>query len=92
MINNTVRTAARTGAAKRAISSTAARSEPKMHKAAVFKQLEASRPVDPHPHPVFEPPYNKVVVAGAIIGVVTSGYGAMYFGMRHQQYKQGYWK
>ena len=41
---------------------------------------------------VFEPPYNPIVVTCGVIGVVCTGYGMMYFGMRHQQYKQGYWK
>jgi hypothetical protein len=41
---------------------------------------------------VFEPPYNGVVVGAAVVGVICTGYGLMYFGMRHQQYKQGYWK
>ena len=41
---------------------------------------------------VFEPPFNPMVVGPAVIGVLCTGYGMMYFGMRHQQYKQGYWK
>jgi hypothetical protein len=41
---------------------------------------------------VFHPPYSKVTAAFGVITVVSLGYGAMYMGMRHQQYKQGYWK
>ncbi|KAL3775903.1 hypothetical protein HJC23_000333 [Cyclotella cryptica] len=41
---------------------------------------------------VFEPPYNPFVVGAAVSTVLVTGYGLMYFGMRHQQYKQGYWK
>ncbi|KAL7482209.1 hypothetical protein ACHAW6_007904 [Cyclotella cf. meneghiniana] len=41
---------------------------------------------------VFEPPYSPVVVGAAVTTVLVTGYGLMYFGMRHQQYKQGYWK
>mmetsp|Transcript_2022 Transcript_2022/g.3212 ORF Transcript_2022/g.3212 Transcript_2022/m.3212 type:complete len:92 (-) Transcript_2022:302-577(-) len=91
MINSAARTAARSGPAKRTMSA-AAKAEPKMHKADAWKELTAKRPVDPHPHPTFEPPYNKVGIACGVVGVITAGYGSMYFGMRHQQYKQGYWK
>jgi hypothetical protein len=41
---------------------------------------------------VFEGDYNKFVVGGMVLSVLTLGYGSMYFGMRHQQYKAGYWK
>lgn len=41
---------------------------------------------------VFEGDYSTPFIGAAVIGVVASGYGMMYFGMRHQQYKQGYWK
>eukprot|EP00970_Alexandrium_tamarense_P006616 scaffold1143_cov198-Alexandrium_tamarense.AAC.7 len=41
---------------------------------------------------VFEPPFSPPVVGAAVVGVISIGYGLMYFGMRHQQYKQGYWK
>eukprot|EP00548_Thalassiothrix_antarctica_P007754 CAMPEP_0194132302 /NCGR_PEP_ID=MMETSP0152-20130528/2806_1 /TAXON_ID=1049557 /ORGANISM="Thalassiothrix antarctica, Strain L6-D1" /LENGTH=88 /DNA_ID=CAMNT_0038827309 /DNA_START=33 /DNA_END=296 /DNA_ORIENTATION=- len=65
---------------------------PKMHKAKdVWASIEATRPKDDHPHNVFHPPYNKFVAAFLVGGVVVFGYGSMYMGMRHQQYKQGYW-
>jgi hypothetical protein len=41
---------------------------------------------------VFEPPYSTPVIAAFTVGIISAGYGMMYFGMRHQQYKQGYWK
>mmetsp|Transcript_26703 Transcript_26703/g.37635 ORF Transcript_26703/g.37635 Transcript_26703/m.37635 type:complete len:89 (-) Transcript_26703:299-565(-) len=65
---------------------------PKMHKASAWQKLEATRPVDPHPHPVFEPPFNPVASGALVFGCVVAGYGVIYNGMRHQQYKQGYWK
>ena len=45
-----------------------------------------------HAQTVFEPPYSTPVIAAFTIGIISTGYGMMYFGMRHQQYKQGYWK
>ena len=87
-VNAAVRTVAR-ASSKRPMST----ASPKMHKAKdVWGELKATRPPEGHPHTVFEPPYNPVVVGCAIAGVITTGYGLMYFGMRHQQYKQGYWK
>eukprot|EP00585_Thalassiosira_rotula_P004041 CAMPEP_0196139624 /NCGR_PEP_ID=MMETSP0910-20130528/6834_1 /TAXON_ID=49265 /ORGANISM="Thalassiosira rotula, Strain GSO102" /LENGTH=90 /DNA_ID=CAMNT_0041400373 /DNA_START=56 /DNA_END=328 /DNA_ORIENTATION=+ len=84
-----LRNAARVGS-KRSMSTAAA---PKQHKAKdMWATLEKTRPPPGHPHTVFEPPYSTPVVAGMVIGVITTGYGMMYFGMRHQQYKQGYWK
>ncbi|KAL9191225.1 hypothetical protein ACHAXT_000931 [Thalassiosira profunda] len=81
------RSAAR-AAARRPMSTAAA---PKMHKAKdAWGKLP--RPPPGHDHAVFEPPYNPIVVTCGVIGVVCTGYGMMYFGMRHQQYKQGYWK
>lgn len=66
---------------------------PKTHKAKdVWAQIEATRPKDPHPHNVFHPPYNKVSSAILVASILVAGYGSMYMGMRHQQYKQGYWK
>lgn len=66
---------------------------PRMHKAKdVWKDMVATRPVDHHPHNVFEPPYSKVTAAVGILSILGLGYGSMYMGMRHQQYKQGYWK
>merc|ERR1711862_636816 len=66
---------------------------PKMHKAKdVWRQIEATRPKDDHPHNVFHPPYNKVTAFVLVFGAFAFGYGSMYAGMRHQQYKQGYWK
>ena len=41
---------------------------------------------------VFELPYNPIVTTSMIIGVVALGAGSMFFGVAHQQYKQGYWK
>jgi hypothetical protein len=41
---------------------------------------------------VFELPYNPIVTTSMIIGVVAFGAGSMFFGVAHQQYKQGYWK
>jgi hypothetical protein len=41
---------------------------------------------------VFHPPYNKVAAGAMVFSIVFLGYGSMYYGMRHQQYKQGYWK
>eukprot|EP00979_Chaetoceros_neogracilis_P017329 scaffold10203_cov272-Chaetoceros_neogracile.AAC.28 len=87
--NTTIRAISRTGA-KRAMSDTPG---PKMHKAKdAWKTIHATRPVDPHPHNVFHPPYNKVTSAVAVCSVVGLGYGVMYSGLRHQQKKQGYWK
>lgn len=42
--------------------------------------------------PVFEPPYNKLTVGLMVVGVVCTGYGTMFYGLSHQQKKQGYWK
>ena len=87
-VNTAVRTVARAGTRRQM--STAA---PKMHKAKdVWGELKATRPPAGHDHTVFEPPYNGAVVGAAVVGVICTGYGLMYFGMRHQQYKQGYWK
>jgi hypothetical protein len=41
---------------------------------------------------VFHPPYSKVTAAVGVLGVLTTGYGTMYYGLSHQQKKQGYWK
>jgi hypothetical protein len=41
---------------------------------------------------VFHPPYNKVTSAAMVLSILTLGYGSMYYGMSHQQKKQGYWK
>ena len=41
---------------------------------------------------VFEGDFSAVTTGAMIVGVVASGYGMMYFGMSHQQRKQGYWK
>eukprot|EP01082_Thalassiosira_pseudonana_P011002 g10343.t1 g10343 contig4:1689771-1690398(-) len=88
MLNCAIRTAAR--ATSRRQMSTAS---PKMHKAKdVWGELKATRPPEGHPHTVFEPPFSPPVVGAAVVGVISIGYGLMYFGMRHQQYKQGYWK
>mmetsp|Transcript_23282 Transcript_23282/g.39797 ORF Transcript_23282/g.39797 Transcript_23282/m.39797 type:complete len:91 (-) Transcript_23282:249-521(-) len=68
-------------------------SAPKTHMAKdVWPELQKTRPPPGHDHTVFEPPYNTAVVAAGVVTVITTGYGMMYFGMRHQQYKQGYWK
>ncbi|GFH46685.1 hypothetical protein CTEN210_03159 [Chaetoceros tenuissimus] len=66
---------------------------PKLHTAKnSWKTINATRPVDPHPHNVFEPPYNKLTVGLMVVGVVCTGYGSMFYGLSHQQKKQGYWK
>ncbi|EJK66645.1 hypothetical protein THAOC_12422 [Thalassiosira oceanica] len=90
MIANTaIRAAARVGS-RRPMSTVAA---PKMHKAKdAWSELQKTRPPPGHPHLVFEGDYSTPFIGAAVIGVVASGYGMMYFGMRHQQYKQGYWK
>jgi hypothetical protein len=41
---------------------------------------------------VFHPPYNKATVIGMLSFVIAGGFGSMYFGFAHQQFKQGYWK
>jgi hypothetical protein len=41
---------------------------------------------------VFHPPYDKLSTGIMVTTVFLTGYGVVYFGMRHQQYKQGYWK
>mmetsp|Transcript_7838 Transcript_7838/g.14126 ORF Transcript_7838/g.14126 Transcript_7838/m.14126 type:complete len:91 (-) Transcript_7838:275-547(-) len=65
---------------------------PKLHRAKdAWKVIEATRPVS-HAHLCFEPPYSPVTSAIMVGGILCIGYGSMYFGMRHQQYKQGYWK
>eukprot|EP00558_Chaetoceros_sp_UNC1202_P014502 CAMPEP_0197233654 /NCGR_PEP_ID=MMETSP1429-20130617/1662_1 /TAXON_ID=49237 /ORGANISM="Chaetoceros sp., Strain UNC1202" /LENGTH=90 /DNA_ID=CAMNT_0042691947 /DNA_START=27 /DNA_END=296 /DNA_ORIENTATION=+ len=87
--NNTMRTAATRMGTRRAMSDATG---PKMHKAKdAWKQINATRPVDPHPHNVFHPPYNKATVAAGVLTVLSLGYGSMYYGMYHQQTKQGYW-
>eukprot|EP00571_Detonula_confervacea_P017052 CAMPEP_0172309228 /NCGR_PEP_ID=MMETSP1058-20130122/9582_1 /TAXON_ID=83371 /ORGANISM="Detonula confervacea, Strain CCMP 353" /LENGTH=88 /DNA_ID=CAMNT_0013021813 /DNA_START=42 /DNA_END=308 /DNA_ORIENTATION=+ len=58
----------------------------------VAADLVKTRPPPGHAHTVFEPPFSPPVVAAGVIGVLCTGYGMMYYGMRHQQYKQGYWK
>ena len=79
-------------AASRRQMSTAA-AAPKQHKAKdAWAELNKTRPPPGHDHTVFEPPFSTPVVAAGVVGVITTGYGLMYFGMRHQQYKQGYWK
>mmetsp|Transcript_15003 Transcript_15003/g.25451 ORF Transcript_15003/g.25451 Transcript_15003/m.25451 type:complete len:91 (-) Transcript_15003:108-380(-) len=66
---------------------------PKSHRAKdVWAELEATRPKEDHPHLVFHPPYDNVTVFIGVASCVLFGYGSMYYGMRHQQYKQGYWK
>mmetsp|Transcript_11830 Transcript_11830/g.17941 ORF Transcript_11830/g.17941 Transcript_11830/m.17941 type:complete len:91 (-) Transcript_11830:351-623(-) len=90
MISNTAARTASRMVSKRAMSSAGG---PKLHKAKdAWQTIAATRPVDPHPHNVFHPPYNKVTVGCMIAGVLTAGYGSMYYGMWHQQKKQGYWK
>mmetsp|Transcript_4557 Transcript_4557/g.9003 ORF Transcript_4557/g.9003 Transcript_4557/m.9003 type:complete len:91 (+) Transcript_4557:139-411(+) len=87
--NAALRNAAR-ASSRRPMSSAA---QPKMHKAKdVWSEIKATRPPEGHPHTVFEPPFSPPVVGAATVAVVGVGYGLMYFGMRHQQYKQGYWK
>mmetsp|Transcript_18636 Transcript_18636/g.17945 ORF Transcript_18636/g.17945 Transcript_18636/m.17945 type:complete len:94 (+) Transcript_18636:61-342(+) len=86
VVRNTV---ARNGA-RRAMSDTPG---PRMHKAKdAWAQIKNTRPVDPHPHNVFHPPYNPVAAGVGVVTVIFLGYGFMHNGMRHQQYKQGYWK
>jgi len=41
---------------------------------------------------VFHPPYSKGASAAGILTVLSLGYGTMFYGMAHQQKKQGYWK
>ncbi|KAL7546395.1 hypothetical protein ACHAWF_009730 [Thalassiosira exigua] len=66
---------------------------PKIHKYQDVKaELAGTRPAPGHDHTVFEPPFSVPVVAAGVVTVLSTGYGLMYFGMRHQQYKQGYWK
>jgi len=67
---------------------------PRMHKAKDFwPQLkEQTRPHGHHEHLVFELPYDPPVAVGMIAGICIIGYGSIAFGLRHQQYKQGYWK
>mmetsp|Transcript_34022 Transcript_34022/g.72515 ORF Transcript_34022/g.72515 Transcript_34022/m.72515 type:complete len:100 (-) Transcript_34022:291-590(-) len=78
---------------RRSASAATATAPPREHMAKdKWSELVASRPPPGHPHTVFEPPFSTPVVAGGVIGVLCTGYGLMYFGMRHQQYKQGYWK
>mmetsp|Transcript_15536 Transcript_15536/g.19714 ORF Transcript_15536/g.19714 Transcript_15536/m.19714 type:complete len:94 (-) Transcript_15536:334-615(-) len=91
VLKNAVRTASRAGS-KRAMMSTES-TGPRMHKAKdAWKEIQATRPPEGHPHLVFHPPYNKATVAFGVLSVLTLGYGSMYSGMRHQQYKAGYWK
>mmetsp|Transcript_5015 Transcript_5015/g.8981 ORF Transcript_5015/g.8981 Transcript_5015/m.8981 type:complete len:92 (+) Transcript_5015:76-351(+) len=83
-----LRNAARVGSRRQM--STAA---PKTHKAKdAWVELQKTRPPPGHEHRVFEPPYSTPFVGAMVVGVLCTGYGMMYFGMRHQQYKQGYWK
>mmetsp|Transcript_27939 Transcript_27939/g.43918 ORF Transcript_27939/g.43918 Transcript_27939/m.43918 type:complete len:90 (-) Transcript_27939:174-443(-) len=85
-----MRTSAVRAATRRPMSTTSA---PKMHKAKdTWGELVKTRPPPGHDHTVFEPPYSTPVIAAFTIGIISTGYGMMYFGMRHQQYKQGYWK
>mmetsp|Transcript_18393 Transcript_18393/g.21216 ORF Transcript_18393/g.21216 Transcript_18393/m.21216 type:complete len:92 (+) Transcript_18393:67-342(+) len=86
---NTVRTVATRVGSKRAMSSAG----PRMHKAKdAWSELQTTRPPEGHPHNVFEPPYNKATAALGVLSVLGLGYGTMYFGLSHQQRKQGYWK
>jgi len=66
---------------------------PKIHKAKnVWSEFQKTRPPPGHEHTVFEPPYSTPVVGVAVVTVISAGYGMMYFAMRHQQRKGGYWK
>ncbi|KAL3929333.1 MAG: hypothetical protein SGBAC_012258 [Bacillariaceae sp.] len=86
---NIARTASRS-VARRQMSS-----EPKMHKASdKWSELLAKRPPKDEidTHLCFHPPYNGPAVAAGLLTVFIAGYGAMGFGMYHQQRKQGYLK
>merc|ERR1719491_1056571 len=86
----TIRAVASRMGAQRAASGTTG---PRMHKAKdAWSELQTTRPPVGHPHNVFHPPYSKYTAAFGVISVVTLGYGSMFFGMSHQQKKQGYWK
>eukprot|EP00559_Dactyliosolen_fragilissimus_P005729 CAMPEP_0184855268 /NCGR_PEP_ID=MMETSP0580-20130426/566_1 /TAXON_ID=1118495 /ORGANISM="Dactyliosolen fragilissimus" /LENGTH=91 /DNA_ID=CAMNT_0027349741 /DNA_START=39 /DNA_END=311 /DNA_ORIENTATION=+ len=88
VVNNLATTVSRIGS-KRAMSQSA---EPRMHKAKdVWVKIKETRPPEGHPHNVFHPPYNKVAAGVGVVSIVVTGYGTMYYGMSHQQYKQGYW-
>lgn len=41
---------------------------------------------------VFEGDFPKLGIGLGVLAVIGAGYGSMYFGMWHQQKKQGYWK
>lgn len=41
---------------------------------------------------VFEGDFPKLGIGLGVLAVLGAGYGSMYFGMWHQQTKQGYWK
>jgi hypothetical protein len=41
---------------------------------------------------VFHPPFNGLAVGAGLLTAWCLGYGAMAFGARHQQYKQGFKK
>lgn len=41
---------------------------------------------------VFHPPFNPATIVTLMVSVVGIGWGAISYGFRHQQYKQGYWK
>ena len=41
---------------------------------------------------VFEGDFPKLGIGLGVLAVIGAGYGSMYFGMWHQQTKQGYWK
>ena len=45
-----------------------------------------------HVQLVFHPPYDKTAATLGVVACVLFGYGTMWYGMRHQMYKQGYWK
>ncbi|CAJ1964351.1 unnamed protein product [Cylindrotheca closterium] len=69
-------------------------SEPKMHKADKWAEFVSKRPpIDEiDTHLCFHPPYNGPAVAAGLFAVFCAGYGAMGFGMYHQQRKQGFVK
>eukprot|EP00980_Cylindrotheca_fusiformis_P028768 scaffold22642_cov134-Cylindrotheca_fusiformis.AAC.23 len=87
--SSVVRSAATRSVARRQMST-----EPKMHKASdKWNELLAKRPPKDEidTHLCFHPPYNgPAVIAGLVVAFV-AGYGAMGFGMVHQQKKQGFW-
>merc|ERR1719253_2266295 len=80
-------------AARRAPSAAVRRmstAEPKMHKAKEWQIIKDSRPKT-HDHLVFEGDFPKLGIGLGVLAVLGAGYGSMYFGMWHQQTKQGYW-